>query len=435
MFKMLSDYIGNPWEGCQALCSILSNYLGAVRDGLSNEGIVNQPKDEDVADSPTLSAESKKAVIRSVANRKALTLDMVKHLKPSSLEFILGFSGDELLKVDLDRDSHIMIGGKTGAGKSIAILSILASFAHTNTPKTLRLSLIDPKMLTFGDTRLNNNKFMKEGASVGDTESAINILKIAEKEMMRRYKVMLENNIKNYRKGNISSYVIVIDEVEDLFDLDESGECKSLVARIARLGRQAGVYLVMGTQSPSAKILTGGLKRNLKKIGLLMEDQAGSQILDLPNAHKLKGRGDGLVKINGEVASFQATYIDDEDDNSYLAFQAQNKIESTPKVVENEQKTLKTVNTQNTESTETVGFGTKNTKNTKNKPVLSLKDAILESGRESKDGQIKKKGDLIKLTNRKLLDEWEVVTRELISEGKLEFRRNRRYYLIKESVV
>jgi len=263
------------------------------------------------------------------------TLGYLKHLKPNSLQYIMG--QDEfgnLIIQDLAREPHLMIAGKTGGGKTVTTFNILVSFAFANTPETLRLSLIDLKLLTFGDARIANSEFLHGVPPALDEESALELLRESHADMMERYKIMMEKNVKDYKDAGLHAHVIVIDEVAELLDMSEkalSKEVLKLISSIASMGRQGGVFLVMATQSPSAELLSGKLKTNLNTIGHLVSNSDQARILGLtdkennPNlvkANQLNGNGDGLKVLNGHSTPtrFQATYIELKDHSSYQFF-------------------------------------------------------------------------------------------------------------------
>jgi hypothetical protein len=76
----------------------------------------------------------------------------------------------------------------------------------------------------------------------------------------------------------------------------------------------------MATQSPRAKTLGGTLKANLSFIGHKMSNPIESKLIELPKAHELKGKGDGLRWRGDSVLRFQATFVDIKKDDMYRCF-------------------------------------------------------------------------------------------------------------------
>jgi len=188
------------------------------------------------------------------------TIYHLPRLKKNSLQYILGHGENgELIIQNVAQDNHILVAGKTGSGKSVTLFNILVSLTAINTPKTLKISLIDPKILSFGDNRIVNSPFLTMPISIGDNKTAHKVLLNAYSDMMKRYNIMREAGTKDYKKINIPAHVIFIDEVYELISGELSKEIITLITKIASLGRQAGVLLVMATQSPRAEILSGAI--------------------------------------------------------------------------------------------------------------------------------------------------------------------------------
>jgi DNA segregation ATPase FtsK/SpoIIIE-like protein len=77
--------------------------------------------------------------------------------------------------------------------------------------------------------------------------------------------------------------------------------------------RSIGIYILITTQRPSSKIVTGDLKCNLGIIlGLKTLDSNNSNVvIDRYNLlNNLRGNGHGYIRYNGKLDEFQAFYID-----------------------------------------------------------------------------------------------------------------------------
>jgi S-DNA-T family DNA segregation ATPase FtsK/SpoIIIE len=125
-------------------------------------------------------------------------------------------------------------------------------------------------------------------------------------EMERRYKVMSAAGVRDiagYNQGNVPMprIVVVIDELADLM-MVAGKKVETLIARIAQKARAAGIHLIVATQRPDAKVVTGLIKANIPtRIGMRVSSEINSRIiLDVGGAESLLGNGDMLYLANGE---------------------------------------------------------------------------------------------------------------------------------------
>ena len=256
--------------------------------------------------------------------RKVVTLYSALHehskesLKP--LEFCIGRDiAGESSKIDLQQLPHLLIAGTTGSGKSVGVNSILLNLLRNNSPKDLRLLLIDPKML---ELSVYDDIPHLITPVVTDMQKAANGLNWCVKEMDKRYKLMsalgvrsLESyNQKVLKLNSISQdikeklleindgeieplpyIVIVIDELADLM-MVAGKKVEQLISRLAQKARASGMHLVVSTQRPSVDVITGLIKANIpSRISFLVSSKIDSRtILDQGGAEQLLGNGDML---------------------------------------------------------------------------------------------------------------------------------------------
>ena len=216
---------------------------------------------------------------------------------------------------DLKKLPHLLIAGTTGSGKSVGINSMILSLLYKNSPDSLRLVMIDPKMLEFSMYNEIPHLLTPVITKAGD---AINALSNMVSEMERRYTLMSKTrtkNIENYNEKAIKDgyeklpyIVVVIDELADLM-MTSGKDVEYSIARLAQMARAAGIHLIVATQRPSVDVVTGLIKANLPsrlsyKVGQKVDSKI---ILDSLGAESLLGRGDmlftppgmsGLVRIH-----------------------------------------------------------------------------------------------------------------------------------------
>ena len=105
--------------------------------------------------------------------------------------------------------------------------------------------------------------------------------------------------------------VVVIDEFADMI-MTAGREIETPITRLAQLARAVGIHLVIATQRPDVKVITGLIKANFPaRIASRVMSMVDSRtIIDQPGANQLIGRGDMLMSLNGELTRVQCAFID-----------------------------------------------------------------------------------------------------------------------------
>lgn len=222
----------------------------------------------------------------------------------SKLGAVLGksISGDVVV-ADIAKMPHILIAGTTGSGKSVCVNSIIMSILFRSTPDDVRLLMIDPKAVEF---MIYNGIPHLLIPVVTDPKKAAGALAWAVTEMLNRYKLFSDNNVRDLTGYNalaknrddmqqMPQIVIFIDELADLM-MASPGETEDSICRLAQMARAAGMHLVIATQRPSVNVVTGVIKANIpSRIALKVASQVDSRtIIDSAGAEKLLGKGDML---------------------------------------------------------------------------------------------------------------------------------------------
>ncbi len=244
---------------------------------------------------------------------------------------------------DLARMPHLLIAGTTGSGKSVCINSLIISMLYKATSDDVRFLMIDPKAVEL--TEYNGMPHMLVPV-VTDPKKASGALSWAVSEMMKRYKIFSECNVRNLKGYNslaesmeyqdengqpmpaMPQIVIIIDELADLM-MAAPKEVEDSICRLAQLARAAGMHLVVATQRPSVDVVTGLIKANIpSRIALTVSNAVDSRtILDAGGAEKLLGNGDMLfapVDANKPVR-VQGCYVTDEEISSIVSFVKKSK--------------------------------------------------------------------------------------------------------------
>lgn len=242
------------------------------------------------------------------------------------LETVLGkdISGT-MVTCNIAKMPHLLIAGTTGSGKSVCVNSIIMSILMKSTPQDVRLIMVDPKKVEF---------MMYNGIPhllipvVTDPKKAAGALAWAVNEMLNRYRMFSENNVRDFNGFNelaaepesglrkMSHIVIFIDELADLM-MASPKDVEDSIVRLAQMARAAGMHLVIATQRPTVNVVTGLIKANIpSRIALMVASQMDSRvILDSGGAEKLLGNGDMLYMPVGlpKPVRVQGCFVSDKE--------------------------------------------------------------------------------------------------------------------------
>lgn len=264
--------------------------------------------------------------------------------------------------LDLAKMPHALIAGSTGSGKSVCINSIILSLLFKMTPDDLRFIMVDPKVV---EMQMYNSLPHMLIPVVTDPRKVPAALKWLTGEMMRRYRIFKETNVRNIAgfnakirkdeqaeeaaresdaamtpeertaladtenaeepelfdgfeipKKKLPYIVCIIDELADLM-MVAGKEVEGSIARLTQLARAAGIHLIVATQRPSRDVITGLIKSNLPtRIAFKVASQIDSRtILDHKGAETLIGYGDMLYINNGsaDMIRAQGAFMSDEE--------------------------------------------------------------------------------------------------------------------------
>lgn len=190
------------------------------------------------------------------------------------------------LALDFIKQTHLLIAGTTGSGKSVIINNIIYTLLYKS-PKEVKLILIDPKKVELVQYRDLPHTL----AYASEQADIINTIKNTVALMEYRYKTMQKQGIKKSREADI---YIIIDEYADLITTSKKAvEC--LICRIAQLGRAARVHLIIATQRPTRDIITGQVKVNIdSRLALRVPTAQDSRnIINIKGAELLSKYGQG----------------------------------------------------------------------------------------------------------------------------------------------
>ncbi|MDR1736694.1 MAG: DNA translocase FtsK [Oscillospiraceae bacterium] len=249
--------------------------------------------------------------------------------------------GGRNIVADIVKMTHLLVAGSTGAGKSVCVNSLIVSLLYKASPDDLKLILIDPKKVEFPPYNGIPHLYVPV---ITDSSKAAAALEWAVTEMERRYAVLadsLKRDIDGYNEAypndpehpKMCRIVIIVDEMADLImESKKERNMENCIVRIAQKARACGIHLVLATQRPDAKVITGLIKANVpSRIALKVAGAINSRIvLDRPGAEKLIGHGDMLFAPVGSnvPARVQGCYVDERDINKIVEFLRQSSGEA-----------------------------------------------------------------------------------------------------------
>ncbi len=277
---------------------------------------------------------------------KGLLLSSEKRIERMAIPLFLGkdASGAPLV-VDLTTMPHMLIAGTTGSGKSVSLNSIIMSVLMCRRPDLVKLILIDPKMVEMSQFKDIPHLMTP---IVTDMQRAEQILEWAVTKMDERYAIIAEARVRNigaYNKlgeeelykrlepttdgeraqipKHLPHIMIVIDELADLM-MTSAKEVEHHLSRLAQKSRAVGIHIIVATQRPEAKVVTGLIKSNLPcRCAFRVASRMDSRIvLDQNGAEVLMGQGDMLFLPPGshKLSRAQGTFVEDDELNRVIEF-------------------------------------------------------------------------------------------------------------------
>ena len=271
-----------------------------------------------------------------ISFREIFESDAWKNSK-AELPLLFGRRADgKELVADLASMPHMLVAGATGQGKSVCLNSLICGLLMTKTPEQLKLIMVDPKMVEFTPYAAIPHLIVPV---ITENKKVVFSLHWAVAEMEKRLKLFARARVRNiydfnHRKsmtqtdmfGNdtavggdmprtVPYIVIIIDEAADLI-----GQCGKDVnpdiQRITQKARAAGIHLILATQRPDAKIITGTIKTNIPgRVAFKTSSSVDSRtILDETGAENLIGKGDMLFRGKDNVlVRAQGAWISDDE--------------------------------------------------------------------------------------------------------------------------
>ncbi|HLR55724.1 MAG TPA: FtsK/SpoIIIE domain-containing protein, partial [Actinomycetales bacterium] len=226
---------------------------------------------------------------------------------------------------------HALIGGTTGAGKSVLQRALVTSLALSQRPEHLAIVLVDYK----GGAAfrcLENLPHVIDIVTDLEESATVRTLQSLRAELRRRERLLADHGFSDHAQlaaaGHIAlapRLVLVVDELRALGE--QHPELLNELVQLAALGRSLGVHLILATQRPGSSV-NADMRANINmRIALRVQSASDSQdILDLPDAAQLPAErpGAALMRLgSGAARELQVAAITDDDASALAAIIAQ----------------------------------------------------------------------------------------------------------------
>ena len=261
---------------------------------------------------------------------------------------------NDVLMFDLAKAPHVLIAGSSGQGKSVALNVIITSLLYKKHPAELKLVLIDPRIIEFSAYEHIANHFLAEEEThvgretvISNQITAVSTLRSCCVELDIRYSLMAKAHVHNINEYNhlfksrqlnprfghkfMPHIVIVIDSFSDISSGHES-EFEKPLLHLAKLGRAAGIHIVLATGRPSSDIVTSEIKTYFPvRIAFRLPEKIDSRvILDTDGAEQLQGNGDMIFRNGSTIVRAQCAFMDSTEVDNIVDFIAQQQGYSFP---------------------------------------------------------------------------------------------------------
>ena len=235
-------------------------------------------------------------------------------------------AGEEVVE-DLSKMPHLLVAGASGKGKSVCLSSIINGFLMCRTPDQLRLILVDPK----GGTEFKVYEKLPHllVPVVTEVKKVVAALRWAANEMARRQRIIADSGASDIREYNASAkgdrmpyIVVIIDELADIM-IQAGRDVEPVLSRLMALARATGIHLILATQRPDVKVISGTIKANIPgRVAFATGSATDSRtILDESGAETLIGDGDMLYRTNdGLTVRAQGAFVSRGEKNRIVEF-------------------------------------------------------------------------------------------------------------------
>ena len=214
---------------------------------------------------------------------------------------------------------HTLLAGVCQSGKSVTLRSILI---HTLQSPDWRVAIVDPKRVELSSYK--NHPHVINIAT--ELDAALSLIEQIEQEMQFRYIAMQEEGVNFFKnlENPPPAILLIIDELYDVLAPEKIRNNKSkerddwrtmiglLIDSIARIGRAAGIHMILATKHPDIVLLSPETKANIDSRIVIGPLDLGSSklILNTDDATRILDiKGHGLFAYGNKLTEFQVYFL------------------------------------------------------------------------------------------------------------------------------
>lgn len=233
---------------------------------------------------------------------------------PPQPALMVGVGGHGPVALPLHNLGNVLVGGVPGSGKTECLASMLAGLLRYDaTGSTVRVAIVDPKMVDFGAIPNNLAALMWPVAKT--VEDAGRLIAAARHEVERRFSALDAAGARNLAQFNADGnealpYLVVV--VDELADLTGDGTFVEHALTIGRKGRAAGVSLVLATQRPSSDVVPSSLRAvcGAQIAFRLLNSRDSSTVLGVSGAEQLPNVPGRCLVRRSTIETVQSYHAD-----------------------------------------------------------------------------------------------------------------------------
>ena len=248
----------------------------------------------------------------------------------------IGAKKIQFLDLGQGTSQHVLIGGKTGSGKSNLIHVAITGLVLQYSPQELELYLIDfKKGIEFKIYATQQLPHARVIAIESEREFGLSVLEGLNHELKRRGDLFRNagvDNLKDFRaqqQAALPRMLLLVDEFQEFFTEDDGLAAKAaqILDRLVRQGRAFGIHVVLGSQTlaGSYTLARSTVDQMAVRIALQCSEADSRLILsdDNPAARSLSRPGEAIYNAaNGLVEGnnpFQVAFLPQAEQEDFLA--------------------------------------------------------------------------------------------------------------------